>query len=90
MTPHELLYRHPGETLPWLRRRLPLSRRAFAAWLGVSDATVKGWEQGTSPIPLVFLHRLVPLVARYLATEEGQALLRTLGAARDGAGGAGR
>jgi hypothetical protein len=73
MTPEELLRHYPRETLPWLRRRLSLSRRAFAAWLGVPLSTVTGWEQRTSPIPLVFLRRLVPLVTRYLATEEGRA-----------------
>jgi hypothetical protein len=79
MTPHELLARHPGATLPWLRRRLPLNRRAFAAWLGVPVATVTGWERGTSPIPLAFLLRLVPLVTRSLATPEGEAFMRSLG-----------
>jgi DNA-binding transcriptional regulator YiaG len=79
MTPYALLTRHPGETLPWLRRQLRLNRRAFAAWLGVPATTVTGWEQGTSPIPPVFMLRLMPLVTRYLATAAGQALLRSLG-----------
>jgi hypothetical protein len=78
MTPEGLLLRHPAETLPWLRRQVPLGRHAFAAWLGVSSTTVAGWEQGVRPLPLVFRRRLVPLVARYLTTEEGRALLRAL------------
>ena len=86
MTPDELLLRHPGETLPWLRLQLRLNRRAFARWLGVPATTVERWEGGTSDIPRVFLQRLVPLVGRYLATEEGRAWLRTLGEERDGAG----
>ena len=78
MNPYHLLARYPGETLPWLRRQLRLSQRAFAAWLGVPPAAVARWEQGTSDIPLNFRQRLVPLVARYLATEEGRAWLATL------------
>jgi predicted transcriptional regulator len=78
MNPYQLLVNHPAATLPWLRRRLPLNRGAFAAWLGVSVATVSDWERGASPIPLVFVRRLVPLVTRYLATEEGAAFVRAL------------
>jgi transcriptional regulator with XRE-family HTH domain len=77
--PDELLLRHPGETLRWLRRQLRLNRRAFAAWRGVPVVAVAGWEQGASPIPLALRRRLAPLVTRSLAAEEGRAWLATLG-----------
>lgn len=78
MTPEELLYRHPRETLPWLRRRLALTRPAFAAWLGVATAAVGSWERGARPIPPVFRLRLAPHVARYLASAQGQDNLREI------------
>jgi len=83
VNPDRLLLLHPGKVLPWLRRQLRLNRRAFAAWLGVPEAVVTRWEQGTSPIPIDLRRRLVPLVTRYLATEEGRDLLLTLGKGRD-------
>ena len=83
MEPPQILVRYPGEALPWLRRRLGLNKRAFAAWLGVPESVVTRWEQGTSPIPMDLRRRLVPLVTRYLATEEGRDLLLTLGKGRD-------
>lgn len=79
MTPHELLRRYPAEALPWLRRQLRLGKQAFAAWLGVSAATVEHWERRDGDIPRVFRLRLVTLVARYLPTEEGRAFVRSLG-----------
>ncbi len=79
MEPSHILMRHPGEALPWLRRQLRLNRRAFAAWLGVPVSVVDRWEQGATPIPRVFYLRLVPLLERYLATNEGAAFVRSLG-----------
>ncbi len=79
MEPAQILMRHPGEALPWLRRQLRLNRRAFAAWLGVPVSVVARWEQGDGDIPRVFSLRLVPLLERYLATEAGRAFVRSLG-----------
>jgi len=81
MDPYRLLMLHPGETLPWLRRQLRLNRRAFAAWLGVPESVVTHWERRDSDIPRVFHLRLVPLLERYLATEEGRAFVQSLDSA---------
>jgi len=79
VNPDRLLLLYPGETLPWLRRQLRLSKQAFAAWLGVPASVVARWERRGSDIPMVFYLRLVPLLERYLATEEGRAFVRSLG-----------
>jgi transcriptional regulator with XRE-family HTH domain len=84
MEPAQLLLRYPGKTLPWLRRQLRLSKQAFAAWLGVPAAAVARWEQGASRIPWVLHLRLVPLLERYLATNEGKAFVQTLGEGEEG------
>ena len=57
---------------------------ALAASLGVSGATVAGWEalgRAIAPSPR---RRLLPLLARELATPEGAAFLRSLGWAGEG------
>ena len=84
MEPSRILVRYPGEVLPWLRRQLRLNQRAFAAWLGVGPTAVERWERGERDIPRVFYRRLVPLLARYLATPEGAAFVQTLGHGEEG------
>jgi len=83
MTPDELLRRYPRETLRWLRRRLGLTKAAFAARVEVAVVTVESWETGRAPIRRpATRQRLVTLLAPQLATEEGAAWLATMRARR--------
>ena len=86
MTPDEVLQRHPGETLRWLRGRLGLSQLAFAARVEASTKAVQGWERGRSRISLPYHRRIVPLLVPHLHSDEGRAWLAALGAGRDGDG----
>ena len=79
----EVLRRYPRATLRWLRGRLGLSPAAFAARLGASPEAVAGWEALGRAIAPHHQRRLLPLLARHLATPEGEAFLQSL---RRGAG----
>jgi DNA-binding transcriptional regulator YiaG len=78
MSPDELLRRYPGATLRWLRGQQGLSREAFAARLRVSAETVAGWETLGRAIAPAEQRRILPLLARHLATPEGEAFVRSL------------
>jgi DNA-binding transcriptional regulator YiaG len=69
-------------------RAAGLSPEAFAARLGAHPATVAGWEALGRAIGPQDQRRLLPLLARHLATPEGEAFLQSLrrGAAAGGAG----
>ena len=79
LTPDALLLRYPRATLRFLRRRLGLSQEAFAAHLGASRETVESWESRGRAIEPRYQRRLLPLLARHLATPEGEAFARSLG-----------
>ena len=81
MTPDELLRLYPRATLRWLRGRLGLSLEAFAARLGASPETVAGWEALGRAIAPHHQRRILPLLARHLATPEGEAFLQSLAVA---------
>ena len=74
----EVLRRYPRATLRWLRWRLGLSPEAFAALLGASPETVAGWEALGRAIAPQHQRRILPLLARHLATPEGEAFARSL------------
>jgi transcriptional regulator with XRE-family HTH domain len=78
MPPDALLQRYPGETLRWLRGRLGLTQRAFAARIGADPKSVSRWEAGRARISLPMHRRIVPLLAQHLATPEGDGFARTL------------
>ena len=75
MTADELLRRYPRETLRWLRDRLGLTRGAFARRVGVVPLTVRHWEDGRHSLSPHSRARVSPLLAPYLVTPEGEALL---------------
>ena len=79
MPPVYVLQRHPAATVRWLRGRLGLTREALAVRLGVPAEAVGKWERGERAIALAAHRRIVPLLARQLATDEGQAFVRALG-----------
>ena len=78
MEPHRLLLRHPGETLPWLRRQLRLNQRAFAERIAGDAKSVSNRETGRTRVSLPYHRRIVPLLVPHLHTAEGRARLATL------------
>lgn len=78
MPPDTLLQQFPGEVLPWLRGRLGLTQADLAVRLGVATRTVADWETGRRRIALPYHRRIVPYLARHLATDEGAAFARAL------------
>ena len=78
MVPDYVLQRYPDRVLPWLRARLGLNRAALAQRLGAPVEMVGRWERGQRPVALAHHRRLVTLLARALATEEGAAFARSL------------
>ena len=78
MPPDALLQRYPSETLRWLRGRLGLTQRAFAARIGADPKSVSRWEAGLARISLPNHRRIVPLLAPHLSTCKGVAFARAL------------
>jgi hypothetical protein len=89
MTPDQLLRRYPRATLGWLRGQLSLSHAAFAAHLGVHPETLSSWEGLGRAIAPAAHRRILPLLARHLATPEGAAFVRSLERGEGCAGGIG-
>ena len=79
MTPDELLRLYPRETLRWLRQRLELSQEAFGLDLDIRQETVAAWESRRHAISPPLRARLAALLVPQLATQEGEALIRSLG-----------
>ena len=78
MTPDELLWWHPRETVRWLRGQLSVSQPGLAARVGVRPHAVSTWETRHKAIGPASRERLAALLAPYLATPEGEAFAQSL------------
>lgn len=83
MAANVLSQRHIGEVIRMLRKRTPLTVEQLAGAVGVSAASVSGYERGTVVPGLVVVRRIVNVLAPHLDVDP-ESLWKELGTALTG------